>query len=549
MHAFLSAVFEAGKVTSIGRQIRMDSIGPSPGSVTKAIEEVAVSYRKAFCDGPLKLLTQQGGSATCDGVTLSICGRHFYDLTVHYLRFGVGKNSCSMTAKTILIVESQYGHTADGIRIILDNGLLKSYNIRLSDFLTNVTFVTDHAAVMAKMAGGSVSQKIRRWDETWVGCIAHSLNTAMKATIQAVGRAEGSVALIGKEMGIIKEIVRYFKKSGLNNDLPEGFKLIQEVETRFSTTFLVAERFLKSYHLLEPIIEKSQSESIKKLWHSLQTTTFYQRFVSTTAQSVVDCFDVIVEVQKAMEASNYPTLHRVLPGLIEIEKCVTGISMGNPISDSDSGVHRITSEITQNLAQLCLQSLKEKVLVHDMWLAANFLNIPLRYFQYVECETTRAEYVKRAKEFLRSMIFRKKNDEGICDGVGVEIVKAQPFKHADKKRKFSMSKYAALCQPPDAEKYDEVDGYERIDVHQVVSDIESFLDDPFAAPMFWFHRRQEFPSLFDCACHIFATPASSCASERVFSTLKHLANDSRSRISAQHIDDVIVVRNNYVPAE
>ena len=44
----------------------------------------------------------------------------------------------------------------------------------------------------------------------------------------------------------VKRIVEDSKRSGWNKKLPLGYRLIQDVDTRFGTLYLVTERFLKS---------------------------------------------------------------------------------------------------------------------------------------------------------------------------------------------------------------------------------------------------------------------------------------------------------------
>ena len=52
-----------------------------------------------------------------------------------------------------------------------------------------------------------------------------------------------------------------------------------------------------------------------------------------------------------------------------------------------------------------------------------------------------------------------------------------------------------------------------------------------------------YPTLFKIAMRVFATPASSSASERVFSTLKKLVSLDRASISTKHISEIITGRS------
>lgn len=54
----------------------------------------------------------------------------------------------------------------------------------------------------------------------------------------------------------MKSIVEDSKRSGWNTKLKDGYRLIQDVEARFGTSYLVAERFLKAsskvFHVISP---------------------------------------------------------------------------------------------------------------------------------------------------------------------------------------------------------------------------------------------------------------------------------------------------------
>ena len=69
--------------------------------------------------------------------------------------------------------------------------------------------------------------------------------------------------------------------------------------------------------------------------------------------------------------------------------------------------------------------------------------------------------------------------------------------------------------------------------------------DDFSIMHFWYNRKSQFSNLYAVAARIFAKPVSYAASERVFSALKLLADEQRSRLGTSLVEDMLVVRSLY----
>jgi len=111
-----------------------------------------------------------------------------------------------------------------------------------------------------------------------------------------------------------------------------------------------------------------------------------------------------------------------------------------------------------------------------------------------------------------------------------------------RKRKFSLFDHIARSDGAFDER-DEVTIYKSLSLRQMGIEQGKFMEDPFAIVQFWYHRRKTFPQLYKIAMRVFATPASSCASERVFSILKKIVTPERSLLSQEHLSDIIVSRS------
>lgn len=89
-------------------------------------------------------------------------------------------------------------------------------------------------------------------------CIAHQLNTAMKACFKLC-ETDPRLRRINQDLTHVKTLVRIFKQSGWNKELGDGNHLIQEVDTRFGTTFAVTEPFMRSGTAAFAIVDKHDS--------------------------------------------------------------------------------------------------------------------------------------------------------------------------------------------------------------------------------------------------------------------------------------------------
>ena len=132
--------------------------------------------------------------------------------------------------------------------------------------------------MMARVARASVSTRLAPLSEKWVGCLVHQINTAMKGCISQLANHE-DVSCIFSDLQNIKNIIRIFKQSNWNSLLPAGYKLMQEVETRFGTTFQVVKRFLKSSAHVQDIIAVKDSVPARTAFAALTKSVSASRDV------------------------------------------------------------------------------------------------------------------------------------------------------------------------------------------------------------------------------------------------------------------------------
>jgi len=255
--------------------------------------------------------------------------------------------------------------------------------------------VTDGAALMAKTVGSSVSLNRAFYDETWMRCIVYMLHNCMKAVMEVIASDEALKETI-KDFNAMKKIVTHSKKSVWNANLPMGYHLIQEVETRFGTHFIVAERFLKSSKKVRDLIVSEKHKDAIELYNSLVTNQDGE-FVAILA--ITDAFKPIYDATVEFGVAHQPCLHKVLPALqycrdelskIERGECV--IRNGNISVRPSPYSTRLCSEMK---AEIC------KIEVHDLWLVACFLYPHLRMFDFWQDATDRASFQIRGEALTR----------------------------------------------------------------------------------------------------------------------------------------------------
>ena len=100
-------------------------------------------------------------------------------------------------------------------------------------------------------------------------CYVHVLQNCMKLVF-ALCADENCLQKIGLDFKRAKCIIEYSKRYGWNKDLLVGYRLIQDVESRFGTFFLVTERFLKSSIKVYNIIVTQRWKIARRSFEALE---------------------------------------------------------------------------------------------------------------------------------------------------------------------------------------------------------------------------------------------------------------------------------------
>jgi len=247
------------------------------------------------------------------------------DLVLHYFSVGkahilTGEREVRMECRVVLLEEQKGRETAVSLRNMLSDALMRRYGVEFEDLMQHLTFVTDCASTMPCIVGASSSSSKVPFSEKWVGCISHQINTCMKNCLQSK-ILTGELSVIQTDLNAVKTIVRIFKQGNWNALLPDGYALLQEVETRFSTMHTVVERFIKSGAKALEIISSKDSSAALAAANSLCTASDENGRVQFPAlQAVERVFSLLRVPQTELEAGREPTLYKVLPMLENCQK-------------------------------------------------------------------------------------------------------------------------------------------------------------------------------------------------------------------------------------
>jgi len=566
---YTTAVFRAGQNKGISDDVDIADFQPSAGAVRSAVTEIAKLMREEFKTSVLEGdALMAGGSMTSDGVTLQLKDKHFHDLTIIFFEFETSGKllnpvSVRMVYRTLTLVEPLNGETAANLRLLLSTNSQQRYETLFTEMAERFTFVTDCAAVMPNVVGASVSQRMAPLREKWMDCFAHQTNTAMKLCLEECEN-DSLLQDVFNDLKSAKTLVRIFKKAGLNQRLGDEYNLIQEVETRFSSTYQVAKRFIKSGQKALELGLAHDSTANHDAMHSLKVTRDARHNVVgfPALEAILDAFEVIVEAQKVPEASETPKIHLTFPRL---HMCLEELSRtinGSMVYRSGLDVRVVPSDYSKRLCAAMLRYLNEKVVVHDLWIAACILH---PYY------SMRSRYSSRGMTLIQKLMDSVGNDlnragvsenddcgkvslfqehgtaghrnDNNCGQFGEPAV-GNLSGSSPKRAKFSLNAFADSHFVSSAPvSTDDLSLHLSKEVSTFNFDREDFLNNEFSVVLFWHKQQSKFPVFSTVARRIFAILVSSCATERVFSALKRVVTHDRSRLRYDILEDIIVMQS------
>jgi len=214
-------------------QVSAKDMLPHPSTVSRKIADVAADVKqKTVMPEILNCLNKWGGGITTDMWTESYRQVSYITVTVHYIT-----DEWKLVDRVIATREfdPDLRHTAVNIQQVI-TAILTEFGIDSS----KAVFVTDR--------GANVLAAMKDWKH--VSCSAHMLNTVLTTLFDNLDECP---RLKGLLVGA-KELVRFFKKSGLMRHLKTALK--QEVSTRWNTMFYLLESVLSNFNEIQHTDDK-----------------------------------------------------------------------------------------------------------------------------------------------------------------------------------------------------------------------------------------------------------------------------------------------------
>ncbi|KAI0558044.1 Zinc finger BED domain containing protein [Gracilaria domingensis] len=541
MEGFVRSLVDAGRSVPVNAELDVKDMLPSNNTVRDGIRRIAQSARYNYRTNIVKNVLELGGGVTSDGLKNDVNGTKFYDFTAHYFEIGAPHlltraREFSLVSRNIFLIEHKGVESASALRSAFDHALLTRIGCELDEFMKNFTFVTDCASTMPCIVGASASSQRVPYTEKWMGCISHQLNTVMK---HAMEKEMASNSVIAADLLNVKTVVRIFKQGNWNQALPDGFALVQEIETRFGTVFGVVERFLKSSKNVASLIARKDSEPAKKAFDSLITeTTIEGDIVYPALEAIVTCFRPICHVQKQLEAQNKPTMHLILPMLEQLETQQKQISNGMVKGPNFQMPH----VLSQQFAKVVLQFLSQ-IEIHSLWIAGSLLHPRMRSLSFVRDTAKRNVYRGKGSVLVKRMLrnydkVEKKGNEIVAtDVVAPKELGTDSFCLSD------------MFDVADTSEGD-IDSFEKymsrkfpLSISKPLKTSASDEDHGTKLIRFWINQEAHYPDLSKVALRIYATPVSSSTSERNFSAVNRILTAERSRLKSDVIEDMLYLRS------
>ncbi len=188
MNCLLRSVFEVGQSIPLGVTVEKKTYIPSRTAMCNSMKKMVEELRHEFRDKHMKSILSLGGAISTNGVTLKAQNKHYYDFTIHHFIIRKPQTPTdspifTIRATSIVLVEGPNIPNAANIRACLNDKLINDCSIDFGTMQKNFTFVTDGGAVMANVAGSSISRSACDQGPTWMRCYIHVLNNIMKGVI------------------------------------------------------------------------------------------------------------------------------------------------------------------------------------------------------------------------------------------------------------------------------------------------------------------------------------------------------------------------------
>jgi Hermes transposase DNA-binding domain/hAT family C-terminal dimerisation region len=354
------------------------------------------------------------------------------------------------------------------------------------------TFASD--AIMVTDRGANMLKAFEEMDT--LACICHLFNSALS---NAIDQCNEMLELLDNA----RKLVKFVKKANLQHHMSPSLK--SHVETRwYSNT-----EMLQS---IEPnLVTLSSVLAARKRLDLLENIR------QPILKQVVTFLVEIKRWSSLLETSNAPTIHLVIP-------CVTRLRR---LCEADNADFSIVGDMKSAISAQISSTIEPNItMIHKVGV---FLFPPANQLTTFDREekTEIYKYVKTKMVRIKALLPRETSQSAM--EVDTDPVEETPgtsilFKEFctpayQDSISLELSKYKAEKHPPSDMSFDVLE--------------------------YWRTRQGQYPLLYKLSRKIFATPASSTDSERIFSRARFLINTYRTQLSPGNINDLLTISSNF----
>ena len=413
-------------------------------------------------------------------------GSSYIDVNIHWI-----DNEFNIHKKILEVVPVQNGKTAPEYREYVD-GVLEKFGVKEKCFM----FTTDNEPTMHAAFE----------DDMRNGCLAHIQSNASKAAFNKNKKVKAVRKKLRKVATKANKSNR-FKKAIKRQQEKEGIKvrsLLQEVLTRFTSTFLMIGSYLqapKSGDIDEEIVMKNL-RAVNNALKEVVKAADYQKLKITKddRELMIDLFPLLNALEEGitlMGAENYSTGSSVLPFLFMFNRMLA------PDNENDRPyIIEVKKELSDYLRNATIKNIN-----------VNALSIA----SYLDKRYSTFSFMPGKKKDVREMILRELRDlQELDDIAGMDELRAV------KKRRL-----LSLDIDDDNNEFDNLSKAER---ELKLYDLEGKISSTENPLLWWKGRKEKFPLLAQLARKYLAIQGTSTAAERVMSTMGNILTKKRLRM-------------------
>lgn len=332
-------------------------------------------------------------------------------------------------------------------------------------------FVTDR--------GSNIKKALDRFIR--LNCFPHFINNTVRESCK--------IDTIKNVLDACSSLVKYFKISGLNNELETSLK--SAVKTRFNSSLTMIESILKNKEMLSVILDRENE------LHRLQNIDF-------------SIMEELNEFLKPFKHWSEFTERSLKPSLCHVWIAIDSIIQHCSIKPNES-------HLTTLMKIKAISYIESKFDLHKFHRIATFLNPNYKCLRFAS-EILYDMTVSDVREMLSEIT------------TPVAVTQNRRLSSStDSTVESAMSNYCTQFV-----EMDEVDKYIRL-TH--LPDLGVDL------PAWWSVREKDFPKLSKLAISIHAIPASSASSERAFSLSGAVITEKRTQLKPDAVENILLIHS------